>query len=108
VERATTSTCGHLGRFLACTAHPTKEPTMKRMSLLGLTVLLLAATGTAAAGDRGDRIDQRLDRKGERIEHRLDARGDRIDARLDRKGEHAEARWDRRGDRIDRRLDRRG
>ena len=111
---------------------------MKRLSLLGLSVLLLSATGGAFAGDLGDRIDHRLDRRGDRVEHRLDVRGDRIerqfdrradlaaqhgrphkanqlarrgdrsDARFDRKGERAEARWDRRGDRIDRRLDRRG
>ena len=89
---------------------------MKRMSLLGLTVLLLAATGTAAAGDRGDRIERRFDRSAQwadqhgrpHVANRLERRGDRIDARLDRKGERAEARWDRRGDRIDRRLDRRG
>ena len=82
---------------------------MKRMSLLGLTILLLAATGTAAAGDRGDRIDQRLDRKGERIEHRLDVRGDRIERRFDRSAQRADRhghphvanRLERQGDRID-------
>ena len=58
---------------------------MKRLSLLGLSVLLLSATGGAFACDRGDRIDHRLDRAGDRREAQWDRRGDRVDRRWDRR-----------------------
>jgi len=48
---------------------------------------------------RGDRIEHRLDRKGDKINKRLDRKGDRINARLDRKGERMEKRWDQRHNR---------
>jgi len=65
---------------------------------------------------KGDRIDYRLDRKGDRINNRLDRRSDRAAAngnerranRLDKKGDRIENRLDRRGDRINKRLDRIG
>jgi hypothetical protein len=76
---------------------------MKSMSWLVLPLILFA--GLAQAYDRGDRI-----------EHRWDARGDRIDARFDRRAEYQEALGheqraeylDREGDRIDARFDRIG
>ena len=76
---------------------------MKSMSWLALPLILFA--GLAQATDRGDRI-----------EHRWDARGDRIDQRLDRRAEYQESlgheqraeRLDREGDRIDARFDRIG
>ena len=81
---------------------------MKAMKPLAATLLLAAGcaiAGSAAARDRGDRI-----------EHRWDARGDRIDRTLDREAawaqahghENAAERFDRRGDRIDARFDRIG
>lgn len=38
--------------------HP-EDPIMKRLSLPGLSVLLLSASGSAFAGDLGERIDRR-------------------------------------------------
>jgi hypothetical protein len=86
---------------------------MKPMFLLSLPLLL--ASTLAQAGDRGDRMERRWDRHGDRIDHRLDLaaarqdalgheqradaldrRGDRIDAHFDRIGARREARFDRR------------
>ena len=86
---------------------------MKSMIWLALPLLLLAST--ANAHDRGDRIEHRWDARGDRIDRRLDLRadrqyalgheqraavldraGDRIDARFDRIGARREARFDRR------------
>ena len=94
-----------------------------RKSIL-LCGLILAFSGAAMADDsatdtavrdRGDRIEHRLDAKGDRIDRRLDRRSDRAAAngnerraaRLDRKGDVIDRRLDRKGRRIDRRMDRR-
>lgn len=77
---------------------------------------LLLAAGNALAADRGDRVEQRFDRRGDRIDNRLDRKGDRIDERLDRRAEIAEnhgherraAHFDDKGDRIENRLDHKG
>lgn len=45
---------------------------------------------------RGDRLDRRLDRRGDRIDRRLDRRGDRIDDRLDRRGDRIKKRMNKR------------
>lgn len=118
------------------------DPDMTIIKLLTASTLatLLAAPAFAThpESDRGDRIEERFDRKGDRLEERFDRRGDRIDRRFDRKGEgldrrfdragaraeqagrdglarrldakgdRLEARFDRKGDRLDRRFDRKG
>jgi hypothetical protein len=74
-----------------------------------------ADSSTGPAMDRGDRINERLDRRSDRaaangrdrLANRLDRRGDRIDNRLDHKGQRIDRRLDRVGNRVDRRLDRR-
>ena len=49
---------------------------MKRNSLITLSALaLLGLSGTVLAAEPVDRVDARLDRKGERIDQRLDQRG---------------------------------
>lgn len=45
---------------------------------------MLAAAGSAWAGDRGDRVDRRMDHWGERIDLRL-VRRERLDLRWDRR-----------------------
>jgi len=73
--------------------------------------LALAAPAAQAEPPTGNRVDQHLDRKGERIDGRLDRRAahqaalghERVANHLDRKGDRIENRLDRRGDRIDRR-----
>ena len=67
---------------------------------------LLWAGSTLAATD-ADIVDDRLDRRGDRIETHLDNKGDRIDQRLDAKGDRIDQHLDVRGDRIDAKLDRR-
>ena len=84
----------------------------KRLLAIGLCGLGLWAGSAAAHGDRydrGDALARQWDRKGDRIERRLDRRadqlragarrleriGDRIDRRMDRKGERLQRRWDR-------------
>jgi len=58
---------------------------MKNLLIVALTIMLASLASTALA-DRGagyghgDRYD-----RGDRIDHRLDARGDRVEARYDRK-----------------------
>jgi hypothetical protein len=88
---------------------------MKTFAAVSLLAFGLAAAGAAQATDRGDRIEQRWDARGDRIDRaldrraacaaahgryglaeRLDRRGDRIDARFDRIGARREARFDRR------------
>ena len=58
---------------------------MKAWLAVTMGVALAAATGTAAARDRGDRVEHRLDQRGDRIEQRLDRKGDRIEQRYDRR-----------------------
>lgn len=67
-------------------------------SLLGLGLLLFAATANAhaVAGDLGDRVQQRMQRHGERIDDSLDRHGDRIAGRGERRGERVDRRRDRR------------
>jgi hypothetical protein len=86
---------------------------MKSMKWLALPLILIASL--AQARDRGDRIEHRWDARGDRIDrrldyradrqytlghsrqaYRLDQRGDRIDFRFDRIGVRREARFDRR------------
>ena len=104
---------------------------MKKTLVFGLSILALGSALPAVAHEsfdrRVDRVDARLDARGERINDRLDAlaakaraegkfglanhldrKGDSIEARLDRQGDWIENHLDRRGDRIERRLDRRG
>ena len=54
---------------------------MRRLATIPLALVLLAAAPALAEGPTGDRIDARLDRRGQHAERRLDARGDRIDRR---------------------------
>ncbi len=88
---------------------------MKSRMVMFLLLAGLASFGSAAAADHGDRVERRLDHRGDKIEARydrramiaaahgryalaaqLDRRGDRIDRRLDRAGERYDRRWDRR------------
>ena len=88
---------------------------MKTFVTISLMLAGLAGTGTALAADHGDRVERRLDHRGDVIETRydqrailaamhghyaravqLDRKGDRIDRRLDRAGERYDHRWDRR------------
>ncbi|MCX7042606.1 MAG: hypothetical protein NT117_07990 [Gammaproteobacteria bacterium] len=83
---------------------------MKSMAWLVLSLSALAYAGSADAHRRAPIADGH---SGHRIENAWDRRGDRIDRRLDRAafrqdalGHHRRANHlDRRGDRIDRRLD---
>ena len=96
------------------------KPTMKRMTLLALPLLLVASLAQAhprahAHGDGGDRIERHWDARGDRIDRRLDRRADhqsalgheRRAAALDRKGDRIDARFDRIGARREARFDRR-
>ena len=88
---------------------------MKILMTISLLLAGLAGTGNALATDRGDRVERRLDQRGNLIEARYDHRagvaaangryaraarlerkGDRINGRLDRTGERYDRRWDRR------------
>jgi hypothetical protein len=89
---------------------------MKRSSVLLALGLLVCTTGALAdSGDRGDRIENRLDRRGDVVDNRLDRSARRAARnghdvaaeRLDARGDRVNGRLDRRGNRIDRRLDRR-
>lgn len=100
---------------------------MKQLLVVALTLLLtcLATTALADRGqrhdgyggrhDRGDRIDHRLDMKGERLERRFDRLADRAADRghyrqayrLKEKGDRISRRFDRLGDRLERRYDHR-
>lgn len=57
---------------------------MKNLLIVALTIMLASLASTALAdrgagyGGHGDRYD-----RGDRIDHRLDARGDRVEARFD-------------------------
>ncbi len=86
---------------------------------LALTAPPAAAHGVGHAPyyhDRGERIERRLDWRGDVIEHRYDhaarraARHGHYGAavRLDRRGDRIDARLDARGQRLDRRYDRCG
>lgn len=68
---------------------------------------LLWAGSTLAATD-ADIVDDRLDRRGDRIETHLNNKGDRIDQRLDRKGARANRRLDQDAQRVDRSASQRG
>ncbi len=94
------------------------KPTMKRMTLLALPLLLGASLAQAhphGRGDRGDRIERHWDARGDRIDRRLDRRADhqqalgheRRAAALDRKGDRIDAHYDRIGARREARFDRR-
>ena len=52
---------------------------------LALPLGMLAVVGPASAGDRGDRVDRRMDPRGECIDQHRDRHGDRIDRRSDRR-----------------------
>jgi hypothetical protein len=90
---------------------------MKAVNLIRTTLLLVAGLGAAgsALADRGDRMEHRWDARGDRIDHRLDresawaaAHGHaRAAARLDRRGDRVDARFDRIGARREARFDRR-
>ena len=88
---------------------------MKTFLTLSLLLAGLAGAGNALAADHGDRVERRLDHRGNVIEARYDRRaavaaahgnvaraaqltrkGDRIDRRLDRAGDRYDRRWDRR------------
>lgn len=88
---------------------------MKLFKTIALLLAGLASAGSALATDHGDRVERRLDHRGDVIEARydqraamaaahghyaraaqLDRKGDRIDRRLDRAGERYDRRWDRR------------
>ena len=88
---------------------------MKTLISLSLLLAGLAGAGSALAADHGDRVERRLDRRGDAIEARYDHRasiaaahghyaqaaqlarkGDRVDRRLDRAGNRYDRRWDRR------------
>jgi hypothetical protein len=105
-----------------------KENEMRKGSLIAACALSLAiVSGSAFAQDadagqerlqgldRGDRVEQRLDRRGDVADRRLDRASRRADAadhdraqrRFDRAGDRVDRRFDRRGVRIDRRFDRR-
>ena len=58
---------------------------MKSILALPLALGALLAAGQAFANDRGDRIENRLDRKGDHADNRLDRRGERFDRRWDRR-----------------------
>jgi hypothetical protein len=103
-----------------------KETIMKNALSITVTLFSLIASAAVMADDttstkvdldkRGDRIEHRLDNKGDRIEERLDNRGDRIEHNLDAKADKARDNGhekranhlERKGDRIDQHLDNRG
>ena len=88
---------------------------MKTLMTSFILMAGLAGTGLATAADHGDRVEHRLDRRGNAIEARYDQRatvaaahGNYIRAaKLDRKGNRIDRRLDRAGERYDRRWDRR-
>lgn len=90
---------------------------MKKLLIAGLALFLagLATTALADRGYRGDGYSGRHDR-GDRIDHRLDVKGDHIERRFDRladraaeRGHYREAyRLKEKGEWINRRLDRKG
>ena len=73
---------------------------MKKAIIIGLGILALGSAVPAMAHDyrhfdrRGDRIDARLDHEEIRVNNRLDNRGSRINERLDAKGERINDRLD--------------
>jgi len=104
---------------------------MKKAIIIGLSIMALGSAVPAMAHDyferRGERVDARLDARGGRFNDRLDGRGERINDRLDARGDRindrldalaAKARaegkiglanhLDRKGDLIEARLDRLG
>ena len=68
---------------------------MKTFVTISLMLAGLAGTGTALAADHGDRVERRLDHRGDVIETRYDQRAI-LAAMLDRAGERYDHRWDRR------------
>ena len=92
---------------------------MNRIALGTLLIATFALTSAAEANDRLDRARKTARaelREAQRLDRKLDRRGERIDQHLDFlalvaavSGEYGLAReLDRRGDRIERRYDRRG
>ena len=92
--------------------HPSPSRRLPRLALAAALLIGVSAASAHATGPvadrweaRGDRVDQRLDTRGDHAEARLDARGDRIDERLDDRGERRNDHLDARGDRLERRAD---
>ena len=87
---------------------------MKKMTTIVTSTLLLTLSQFGYA-DWGDRKNDQLDRKGDRIENRLDKKAFRAAAngnyqraaKLNRKGNRVDNHLDRKGDNIERRFDNR-
>ncbi len=85
-----------------------------KTSIAMASIILLTFTQGALA-DVGDRIEARLDNRGDRINHQLDRASNRAAAaghpkaavRLDRKGNRIDRHLDIKGNRINNRLNRR-
>jgi hypothetical protein len=73
----------------------------KIVTVFCMCLLALGVTFSQAhALGKGQRIENRMDRKSDRIDRGLDAKGDRIDARLDRRADRAEAIGTERGQKL--------
>lgn len=84
-----------------------RHSALSRVALATAFLIAASAASAHATGPvadrweaRGDRVDHRLDARGhEHRADRLDDRGDRIDGRLDARGDRLERRADRIGQR---------
>jgi hypothetical protein len=74
-----------------------ETPTMKIKIML---ICLLSAVWMAAPALAEDAESDRIAKRGDRIDARLDRKGDRIDQRLNNREDCTEARLDAKGDRI--------
>jgi len=78
---------------------------MKTTAILAGSLLALLVTTPVLAEDRGERINEHLDKRSDR----LAANGhEKAAAHMDHKGDRIENRLDHRGDRVENKLDRRG